>query len=275
MILIIIRELLSSILLVEVVLFPNRFLSVLLVVSSASLFSTAALAASVTQVQQQALNDQQQARQSQHTIDQLDDNKLAIIQKVKQLQAEAEQLEQYNVYLTELVQDQASEVASYQQQIIDVKETRQGLVPLMVKMLDNLAQFVALDAPFLLDERQQRISQLQQMMNKADISEAEKYRRILTAYQIEAEYGSKMGEYQGELALDGTTRTVQYFYLGRVAFVALSLDGKAVWSWDRNQQQWLSVDNAYAQDVKQAIAIAKKTEIPNLIKLPLIAEVSQ
>ena len=149
-------------------------------------------------------------------------------------------------------------INEHQQQIIDVKETRQGLVPLMVSMLDKLDQFVRLDTPFLLDERQQRISQLQQMMNKADISEAEKYRRILTAYQIEAEYGSKMGEYQGELTLDGTTRTVHYFYLGRVALVALSLDAKDVWSWDRKQQQWLSVDSSYANDVKQAIAMAKK-----------------
>lgn len=255
--------------------FPNRFYSSLLLVGSVSLFSTAGQAASVSQVQQQALSDQQQGAKSQEKVAQLDDSKLAIIAQVKQLEAEADQLEQYNVYLNELVQDQAKEVASYQQQIIDVKETRQGLVPLMVNMLDKLAQFVALDTPFLLDERQQRISQLQQMMNKADISEAEKYRRILTAYQIEAEYGSKMGEYQGELTLDGTTRTVHYFYLGRVALVALSLDAKDVWSWDRKQQQWLSVDSGYANDVKQAIAMAKKTEIPGLIKLPLIAEVVQ
>lgn len=237
--------------------------------------SASATAASVSQVQQQALKDVEQGQQAQQTINNLDDEKQAIIAQVNALQSEAQQLAQYNLYLSELVKDQGQEIASYEQQIIDVKETRQGLVPLMTQMLDKLAQFVALDTPFLPEERQERIAQLQQMMTQADITEAEKYRRILTAYQIEAEYGSKIGEYQGELTLGETTRTVHYFYLGRLVLVALSLDGKQVWSWDKQNGVWLEVDASYGADVKQAIEIAKKSAIPDLIRLPLIAEVSQ
>ena len=83
-----------------------------------------------------------------------------------------------------------------------------------------------------------------------------------------------MGQYQGGLTLDGIERTVNYFYLGRVVFVAVSLDSKSVWLWNRDDNKWLSIDASYARDINKAIAIAKKTDIPALLKLPLLSKVN-
>jgi hypothetical protein len=134
---------------------------------------------------------------------------MLVIQELKRLMLKTQNLEQYNQYLTRLIDEQQNEVDSYISQIKGVKETRQGIVPLMLAMLDSLSAFIQLDSPFLAQERQDRLLQLQNMINKADISEAEKYRRILEAYQIEADYG-------------------------RIVFCALSLDRKQVWLWSRS-----------------------------------------
>jgi len=230
--------------------------------------------ADIEQLQKSSLTDQNKSQQSQLKINKLDEKKRTLINEVNSLQAEAESLEIYNQYLALLLADQESEKLSLNSQITGVVETRQGLVPLMMSMLENLTSFIKLDAPFLTEERQERLVQLQNMMKKADVSDAEKFRRLLTAYHIEAEYGSKMGEYQGDLILNGVHRTVNYFYLGRVVFVAVSLDSNSVWLWDRDNNEWLSIDAGYARDINEAIRIAQKTDIPALLKLPLLSEVN-
>ncbi len=223
-------------------------------------------------LQSSSLNDQNKSQKAQIKIDQLDSQKIALIAQVNSVLTEAESIESYNQYLAGLLEDQNSEKISLQTQIDSVTQTRQGLVPLMMDMLNNLQMFIELDAPFLVEERQQRLMQLQKMMQKSDVSDAEKYRRLLTAYHIEAEYGSKMGQYQSGLNIDGVERTVNYFYLGRVVFVAVALDSNSVWLWDRDNNDWLSIDATYARDINKAIAIAKKTDIPALLKLPLLSK---
>lgn len=244
----------------------------ILLITPVFLFSLCLQAADVAQLQKTSLSDQSKSQKSQHKINKLDEKKRALIDQVNSLEAEAQSLEIYNQYLARLLADQENEKLSLQAQIDSVVETRQGLVPLMMSMLDNLKTFISLDAPFLVDERQERLLQLEQMMDKADVSDAEKFRRLLTAYHIESEYGSKMGEYQGDLVLDGVQRTVNYFYLGRVVFVAVSLDSSNVWLWDRDNKDWMSVDSSYARDINKAIRIAQKTDIPALLKLPLLSE---
>lgn len=233
------------------------------------------IASSIENLQNKTLHDQRQSQQAQIKISQLDDQKMMVIEQLKRVQAEAENLEIYNQYLQRLLIDQDNEKLLLSKQINSVAETRQGIVPLMMRMLDNLEQFIELDAPFLIDERQQRLSQLKEMMNKANVSDAEKFRRLLTSFHIESEYGYKMGEYQGSLTLDGVTRTVNYFYLGRVVFTAVSLDSKRVWLWDRDHNKWLSIDASFARDIDKAIRIAQKTDIPALLKLPLLSKVNK
>jgi hypothetical protein len=232
-------------------------------------------ATSIKNLQKSSVADQQKSKQAQLNINQLDAQRIALIEQVTSIQSEVESLAIYNRYLSRLLVDQGREKTSLEIQISSVIETRQGIVPLMMKMLEDLATFIKLDSPFLITERQQRLTQLQNMMTKSDVSDAEKYRRILTAYHIEAEYGSKMGQYQAGLSLDGIERTVNYFYLGRIVFVALALDNKSVWMWDRDKTKWVSIGASFARDINQAIRIAQKTDIPALLKLPLLSKANQ
>lgn len=232
-------------------------------------------ATSVGQLQKHALDDLSDNKQAQLEINRIADQKLALIAQVKAVQDDAQDLVLYNQYLARLLSDQEKEKAALSMQINSVQQTRQGLVPLMVRMLDNLEQFIHLDLPLLTEERQARLTRLKMMMTKADISESEKFRRLLEAYYIETEYGSKMGQYQAKLRVDGIERSVNYFHLGRIVFVALSLDGKNVWAWNRATKQWQAIDSAYARDIEKAIRIAKKIDIPALLRLPLFSEVQQ
>ncbi|NVJ57361.1 MAG: DUF3450 domain-containing protein, partial [Vibrionaceae bacterium] len=153
---------------------------------------------------EQALNVQKAtnsaAIESQERIDQSDERIQRLKAEIKQLEAEVENLYVYQQHLTKLVANQEQETQSLNQQLSDIQQTRQDLVPLMYKMLDGLKQTLTNDIPLQHTQRQQRIEKLEQLMVRADVSDAEKYRMILDAYQIEVAYGSKLGVYRDTIS---------------------------------------------------------------------------
>lgn len=212
----------------------------------------------------------QSAEQSQKKIDKSADATLSMKAEIEALQEEVKNLIVYRDHLTRLVDSQESEKSSLSEQISGIQETRQGVVPLMYKMIAGLKTVVEDDKPIKRDQRLARIAKLEFMMAQADISGAEKYRRILEAYQIEMDYGTKLGVYQGKLALSDTDNIeADLLYLGRVSFVARSLDGQRYWAWDDGAHQWQSLEPQAGAELDKAFAMASKQIAPGLISLPV------
>ncbi|MEI8592932.1 DUF3450 domain-containing protein [Photobacterium sp. Hal280] len=212
----------------------------------------------------------QSAEQSQNKIDKSADATLSMKADIEALQEEVKNLVVYRDHLARLVDSQESEKSSLNEQISGIQETRQGVVPLMYKMIDGLKSVVEDDKPIKRDQRLARIAKLEFMMAQADISDAEKYRRILEAYQIEMDYGTKLGVYQGKLALSNTENIeADLLYLGRVAFVARSLDGQRYWAWNDGTHQWQSLESQAGTELDKAFAMASKQIAPGLISLPV------
>ncbi|UTV29893.1 DUF3450 domain-containing protein [Photobacterium atrarenae] len=211
---------------------------------------------------------------SQKKIDKSAEAALAMKAEVEMLQEEVKNLEVYRDHLARLVASQDAEVDSLNHQIVGIQETRQGVVPLMYKMIDGLKQIVATDKPIRQQQRLARVAKLEFMMAQADVSDAEKYRRILEAYQIEMDYGTKLGVFQGPLALsEQESIEADQLYLGRISLVARSLDGTRYWAWNDTSDSWQSLDNQMAADVDKAFAIATKQAAPSLVTLPVSVNV--
>jgi Protein of unknown function (DUF3450) len=161
-----------------------------------------------------------------------------------------------------------------QKELGEINETQQSVLPLMQRMIDTLDKFVQLDVPFLLEERTKRVAGLKQMMDRADVSSSEKYRRILEAYQIETEYGRTIEAYDGKLGDGDQAKSVEFLRVGRVALLYQTPDGKETGYWDADQKKWV-VDNDYASGTRQAIRVAKKEGAPDLLWIPVHAPVEQ
>ncbi len=217
------------------------------------------------------------AAASQASINTLDDQNQALLNDYRRRVRETETLRAYNDHVEALVADQQREAVSLQAQIDGIQTTAQGVVPLMYRMIDTLDSFVQIDVPFLAEERAARVQRLHQVMTEANTSTSEKYRLVLEAYQIENEYGNKIGAYEGTLKIDGEARVVDYFYAGRIAFMALSLDQSQGWIWDNDTRGWLPLESGQLRALSEAIAIARNQAAPDLIKLPVkvIPEVAQ
>ena len=207
---------------------------------------------------------------TQARIDALDDQTQGIAARYVQALADVDSLNQYNEQLTRQVKAQDAEVASLEQQLSALQVTEREVQPLMLQMVDTLDQFVRLDVPFLVDERAKRVAGLQEMMQRADVAIAEKYRRILEAYQIELEYGRTLDAYDGHLGAGETARIVAFVRLGRVSLMYQTLDGSESGYWDQSKRRWQR-DDSYAKSIKAALRVAKKIGAPDLLRVPVPA----
>ncbi len=210
------------------------------------------------------------AAATQQRIDTLDEQTKGIAARYVQALADVDSLNKYNEQLARQVKSQDAEVASLEEQLSALQVTEREVQPLMAQMVETLDQFVTLDAPFLLEERAKRVANLKEMMERADVAIAEKYRRILEAYQIELEYGRTLDAYQGRLGDGDDARIVDFVRLGRVSLMYQTLDGRETGYWNQGKRQWQR-DDGFAKSVKDALHVAKKIGAPDLLRVPVPA----
>lgn len=209
------------------------------------------------------------AQKSQQQVDNLADETTQMLAEYRNVLAQTESLRAYNDQLDTLVASQKKELDSIALQLKNIETTQRDIVPLMIKMIEVMTQFVELDIPFLPEERKTRVVELQTLMDRADVTLAEKYRRILEAYQVETEYGRTIEAYQAELVNGDTARTVDFLRIGRVSLYYLSLDGMEAGIWDTKSGQWQPLSDDYLQPIAQGLKVALKQLPPDLLVLPV------
>jgi hypothetical protein len=207
---------------------------------------------------------------AQKQVDALSDDADSLAAEYRAALQKTRALKVYNAQLEHLLASQREEIATCTKQIDDATVVGRGLLPMMARMVDGLDEFVALDLPFLPDERQSRVAGLRAMMDRADVTIAEKYRRILEAFQIENEYGRTIEAYRGKLQQDGKTRTVDFLRIGRTVLLYQTLDGQESGAWDPQAHAWTTI-SGYDVAIRQGIRMARKQVAPDLLRLPVPA----
>ena len=214
-------------------------------------------------------------QKSQKKIDKIADETQTLLQKYRQTLNRIENVKIYNQQLRETIKSQIEEKKNVADQIESLKNTNQGIVPLMVKMVENMEQFVALDIPFLPDERGKRVNELKKLLSRADISTSEKFRRILEAYQVENDYGRTIEAYRGIHKKKEQELTVDYLRIGRIALIYQTLDGKESALWNPKTQTWDELSSSYRKSIGQGLKMARKQSAPQLLKLPIHAAIGK
>ncbi|MDA7746790.1 DUF3450 domain-containing protein [Psychromonas sp.] len=218
------------------------------------------------QVEKSIINN---AQISQVVVDKSAEEMVQLQKEVDALNAEISNLEVYEGHLAALVESQNTELSGLYLQLNEITETRQSVIPLMYEMLDGLAVHIDNDMPIREQARKLRLNNLTALMTESGVSDAEKYRRILEAYQIELDYVNKLGTYTGLLNIDGAKRQVELLYLGHVSFIARSIDAQHYWVWKQSKNEWVALDEDNNSALNEAYLVANKTTIPSLLMLPL------
>lgn len=220
-------------------------------------------------VVQEAAKINESAAKSQEKINGITDQIDSKLQQFKTLAKEMEGLEVYNAQLRKQIGNQTQEMADLNKSIDEVSVIERQITPLMIRMIDGLAQFIELDVPFLPEERANRVADLKSMMERADVAPSEKFRRVMEAYQVEMDYGRTLEAYSGIHTIDGQERDVEFLRVGRTALIYQTRDASRQGVWNKQTRQWEELDSSYRTQITKGLRMAKKQLAPDLLMLPV------
>lgn len=233
-------------------------------------FSGTVSAATLDDAVEQGVERVESAQASQQKIDTIDKEIRATERDYRVLVKEIEGLNVYIAQLNRQLDAQAKEMIAIENSMAQASLVERQIMPLMLRMIDSLSQFVAADVPFMREERSDRVQRLNELMGRSDVTVAEKYRKVMEAFQAEIEYGRTIESYRGELSVDNP-KEVDFLRIGRVALMYQSLDGQELGVWNINDRSWQPLDPAYKSKVIAGIRIAREQAAPDLIKVPVAA----
>jgi len=209
------------------------------------------------------------AARSQEKINGITEQIDSKLQQFKTLMKEIDGLEIYNTQLRRQIDSQQQEMTDLNAAIDEVSVVERQITPLMIRMIDGIEQFIALDVPFLPQERADRVADLKAMMDRADVAASEKFRRVMEAFQVEMDYGRTMEAYSGIHTIDGQERDVEFLRLGRTALMYQTRDASKQGVWNKQTRQWEELDSSYRTQITKGLRMAKKQLAPDLLMLPV------
>lgn len=212
------------------------------------------------------------AQASQDRVDKIVEQERELVDQYNTVNKEVDGLKVYNALMDRQLENQVEQMAKLAQSIDQVTVMERQIMPLMLRMIDGLEQFISLDIPFLEEERENRVEKLRDLMERSDVSVAEKFRNVFEAFSIENEYGRTISTYKGALTIAGGTREVEFLQIGRIVLLYQTVDGAFTGTWDKEARSFVELDSGAARtQVRQGLRMARKEIAPELLLLPIDA----
>ena len=206
---------------------------------------------------------------AQDKIEKLDEISKKVYFEYKDTLNEYKSLKNYDDQLSEIIDAQFKEITNINQQIDSLDDINIDILPLLKTMTDTLRKVIELDIPFLKDGRVQRVNSLDELLLRADITTAEKFRKVFEAYQIEADFGKTIENYPGYITLNSNEVAVDFFRLGRLGLFYRTPDGNETGFWNLDSNNWSHQGSSLDANIKAALDISNRQSPPNFITLPL------
>jgi hypothetical protein len=242
------------------------FIAASLIAASGSVF-----AQTVDQVLQAQDRRLDLAQQSQERINNVVEGTRSLEDQYRAINKEIDGLKVYNRLMAAQTSGQTAVLEDIALSMDQVDVINRQIFPLMERMIDGLETSIGLDVPFLMEERTKRVNTLKDIMERSDVSVAEKFRKVMEAYQIENDYGTTVDEYSETIELDdGSTRTYNVLRVGRVGLYFQSDDTQITGRWSMEEKKWV-IDDSARNEVRKGLRMAKQLIAPELILIPISA----
>ena len=195
--------------------------------------------------------------------------KAELIAKYRSLKKNRDYLIKVRNRTEKLLRAKKAKIEEIKRRMKESARIREELQLYLESVLTQLKDLIERGLPFLLKERRERISSIEETLSDPEKGAAEKYRRVMEALQIEAEYGRTVEAYQEAIDLNGQKVLVDILRVGRLSLFFQTPDGKLVGQYDRIKERWSLLPSKYCREIEKAIEIARRERTVELTRLPL------
>lgn len=250
----------------------GRHTTTVFVAATVAALAGSVFAQSVDSVLQADARRIQLAQASQERVNEVVEGTRSLVDQYRGVNKEVDGLRVYNRLMTAQVQGQEATLQDIALSMEQVDVINRQIFPLMEDMIDGLRQSVSLDIPFLMAEREKRMNDLSAILARSDVSVAEKFRKVMEAYQIEMDYGSSVDNYTQSLELPGLgVRDYNMLRIGRVGLYFQSDDAAITGWWNAETGDWELLDNENRNEIRKGLRMARQLIAPELLLLPIPA----
>ena len=206
---------------------------------------------------------------TQKAEDRWEDQRRKLTVEYERLEAEQKRLAAHRDKLRQEANALERTVASLEKQLGDISQISAELSPFLEQTYRQLAELIETDTPFLMDERNTRLKHLRQTLNDPLVATGEKFRKIMEALFVEAEYGNTVEIYREKIALDGRKILADIFRLGRISLFFKTLDGGTAGHWNPASGSWTILPETTIRPIQDAMEMAAKRRSVAVVSLPV------
>ena len=192
------------------------------------------------------------------------------------LEAEFESLLETRKQLTgqrdrmiEEIRSREKRVVSLEKQVISAEKISDRLPPFLEKIINRIGRLLDQPPVFLLEERSKRLENLEKTLDDPQISSGEKFRKVMEAVFVEAEYGNTVEVYQQKITFEKEEILVHVLRLGRLSLFFETLDQKTCGFFDIASGEWRPLPPSANRNIHTAIEIASRRRPADIVSLPV------
>ena len=211
-----------------------------------------------------------------------------------------------------MMEAQKSDIASLREQIAGVPATKDSVRGIVTKMVAEIARVIESDLPFRKEEREARLAKMQTELADESSRPVDLFRRAMTLYDVEANYGYSISAYTGDhptspgrrlkacqedvasatcnlssdqkkqleagASLDGISGTIKdgnYVHFGRMSFIYLDLDSREGFRWSKEANGWEPLSSGDILKARKSVRIARGESAPGVVTAPIKMQASQ
>jgi len=197
-------------------------------------------------------------------------------------------------------------------QIKTVPETKSAVRGVVTEMVAEIEKVIVSDLPFRKEERFARLDRLRALLADTGTLDSDLFRRAMTLYDIEANYGYTISAYTGDhptspgrrmaacrediqspvcnlskdqknkldagASLDSISDTIKdgnYVHFGRLSFIYLDLDSREGLRWSKDANGWESLSPSDILNARKSVRIARGESAPGVVTAPIKVQAAQ
>ena len=195
--------------------------------------------------------------------------KSGLKQRYQKAQADAEYFEDRVVREQAACDALGEKVDELERRLFESTRLADCLQDSLVVVLDRLTDQVAVDLPFLPREREHRLVSVRKDLDDPTVPVADKLRRVLEAYQVEAQYGGTIELVSDQIFFVDREIHVDILRVGRLALFWRTPDGSKVGAWDQSTELWVELPRNSHRAIAEAMDMAARMRPVQVIGLPL------